>query len=335
MSRRASGGRLRRIAAGLAGLALLTSGVMAAGAPARTPAAGAPARVPAAARGPFAVGEIVVTYIDPSRMVRFPGRPPEPRQLVTVIRYPAVGPASRVDRLSAAPATAAGPFPLVVFAHGFDVTAGTYSNLLEAWARAGYVVAAPIFPRTNVSAPGGPDEADIVNQPADISYVITCLLAASAADHGILAKLIDPHEIAVAGHSDGAETALATAYDPSYHDPRVDAAVILSGAEMTNPPFTFVRPSPPLLATQGTADTINLPQNTYQFFDVAPPPKYLLELTGARHLPPYTREQPQLAVVERVTTAFLDLYLKHLPQAGPELAQLGNVSGVASLFSDP
>jgi len=31
----------------------------------------------------------------------------------------------------------------------------------------------------------------------------------------------------------------------------------------------------------------------------------------AGHLPPYTTEEPQLGVVEGVTTAFLDRYLKH------------------------
>ena len=132
------------------------------------------------AHGPFAVGKIVVRFIDTRRHVHFPGRRPQPRPLVTVIRYPAVGDPSHVDGLDSPPATSSGPFPLVVFGHGFNATPGIYARLLQAWARAGYVVAAPFFPLSNANAPGGADEADIVNQPADMSFVITRILAASA-----------------------------------------------------------------------------------------------------------------------------------------------------------
>jgi dienelactone hydrolase len=282
-------------------------------------------------RAPFAVGEIVVRFTDTNRSVHFPGRPRQPRPLVTVIRYPAIGDPSRVDVRSAVPATSSGPFPLVVFGHGFNVTPVVYAHLLQAWARAGYVVAAPIFPLSNSNAPGGANEADIVNQPADMSFVITHVLAAGGAAHGILSRLVNSHEIAISGQSDGGETALATAYDTHYRDNRVDAAIILSGAELPSPGFYFPHPSPPLLATQGTGDVINLPRNTYSFFRDAPAPKFLLRLLGAPHLGPYTDEQPQLGVVERVTVAFLDLYLEHLPQASERLSKAGDVTGVATL----
>ncbi len=72
-----------------------------------------------------------------------------------------------------------GGFPQIVFGHGFAVTPATYYLLLRAWARAGYVVAAPVFPKENAQAPGGPDESDLVNQPRDMSFVITCMLVAA------------------------------------------------------------------------------------------------------------------------------------------------------------
>jgi len=162
-----------------------------------------------------------------------------------------------------------------------------------------------------------------------MSLVITRL------ETGPLGRLIDRHAIAVAGQSDGGMTALATAYDPPYLDTRVDAAVILSGAMLPGRSFVFHAPSPPLLAVQGTADTTNLPRNTYAFFGVAPRPKYLLALLGAGHLPPYTDEQPQLGIVERTTLAFLDRYLKHEPGASARLARAGEIPGVAVLTSDP
>ncbi|HWD11061.1 MAG TPA: hypothetical protein VG366_04400 [Solirubrobacteraceae bacterium] len=307
----------------------------------RAPAAGAaktqtappPAKAPPSS---FAVGLRVLQLRDTTRTVTLPDGTTEPRSLLTYVRYPAQGAATGTDIAGAPAASAYGPFPLVVFGHGFDVTPTLYRRLLESWARAGYVVAAPAFPRENADAPGGPDESDLPNQPADMSFVITQLLAASATGGGPLSGLIDPHRIAVTGQSDGGDTALAAAYDPRFRDRRVGAAVILSGAEIPSEgSFTFPAGAPPLLATQGTADTINTPGETEAFFLAAQRPKYLLRLLGAGHLPPYSTEQPQLGIVERVTTAFLDGYLKHRPSALARLSSLGAVPGASSLLAEP
>lgn len=255
---------------------------------------------------------------------------------MTDIRYPALGPARAQDLPDAPPALASGPHPLVVFAHGFAVTPGVYTRLLRAWARAGYVVAAPLFPLESSGAPGGPDESDLVNQPQDVRFVISALLRASAAPGGPLSGLIDSRHVAVAGHSDGGDTALAVAYDRRFSDSRVRAAVILSGAEIPGTEgFGFAPGSPPLLATQGASDTVNPPPLTYAFFNAAMRPKYLLTLFGAPHLPPYADEQPQLGIVERVTLAFLDRYLKGDAAAEPRLRRAGAVPGVAALDAEP
>ncbi len=291
------------------------------------PRAAPPAPKPHA---PFAVGMRVVTFVDHKRDVTLPGKGTGPRTLVTVIRYPAQGPASNVDVQGAAPVRGV-RFPLVVFGHGYTVTPAIYSTLLQAWARAGYVVAAPIFPLENANAPGGPDESDLINQPGDMSFVISRLLALTRAPTGFFAGLIDPREIAVSGHSDGGNTALAVSYNLHYRDRRVRASVILSGAEIPGVSgYDFPMPAPPLLATQGTADTINPPSFTSAFFDVAPSPKYRLTMFGADHIGPYT-EQPQLGIVERVTIAFLDLYLKGTPGARSRMFRAGNVPGLSAV----
>ena len=306
-------------------------------APTQATATLATARTRPATPGPtFAVGIRTVTFVDPSRTVRFPGKPPEPRTLVTVIRYPATGPRSGTDLPNAQPARTTKRFPLIVFGHGFAVTPAPYARLLQAWARAGYVVAAPIFPLGNANALGGPNESDIVNQPRDMSLVITRMLELDATKGSAFQGLIAPHAIAVAGQSDGGETALAVAYDRHYLDRRVHAAVILSGAEIPGVGgFDFPAPSPPLLAAQGTADTTNQPRYTYAFFDAAPRPKFLLSLTGAQHLPPYTTEEPQLGIVERVTTDFLNKYLKQTRRALTTMLSAGNMPGVAAITADP
>lgn len=285
---------------------------------------------------PFAVGLRVLTFIDARRLVRLPGGGPAPRRLVTLLRYPATGSATREDLGGAQPLRTRGPFPLLVFGHGFAVTPAIYAPLLRAWARAGYVVAAPIFPLENADAPGGPSESDLVNQPGDMSLVISRMLAASTDPSSAFAGLIDPHAIAVSGQSDGGETALAAAYDYPFRDRRVRAAMILSGAKIPGVGgFRFPASSPPLLASQGTADVVNPPSLTHAFFDIARAPKYLLTLLGAPHLGPYTGEQPQLGIVERVTIAFLDRYLKDLPGAGDRLNAAGDVPGTSALQADP
>ncbi len=296
----------------------------------RRPASVAPPRP-----GPFAVGERVYSFVDRSRRIRLPGGRSEYRPLVTVVRYPAVGSSSSTDVRGAAPARGSGPFGLVVFGHGFAVTPRPYAALLQAWTRAGFVVAAPIFPRENEYAPGGPDEADIVNQPRDMRFLISRLLGLSIGSSSPLAGMIAPARIAVSGQSDGGETAVATAYSAGYRDRRVRAAVILSGAVLPGKHFAFPVRGPPLLATQGTADTINLPENTDRFFAAARRPKFLLMLLGAGHLPPYTTQEPQLGIVERVSIAFLQRYLYGETGATSRLARAGRVAGAATLTARP
>lgn len=234
----------------------------------------------------------VLRLVDHSRRAHFRNGTSGPRVLVTYVRYPARG---------------RGPFPLIVFGHGFALTPQNYARLLDTWARAGYVVAAPVFPVGNANAPGGPDERDIVNQPGDMSFVVSRLTASTSPLHG----LVDPKRIAFAGQSDGAETAFAASYDRRYLDRRVDAAVILSGAAF--PGFTGPARSPPLLAVQGTSDPINSPSTTAAYYQLMHRPKFLLWLLGATHLPPYTTRDRWAAVVDRATTAFLDHYLRGAP----------------------
>jgi alpha-beta hydrolase superfamily lysophospholipase len=155
-------------------------------------------------------------FVDRSRTIRLPNGRRVPRPVETIVRYPATH----------------GPHPLIVFGHGFALTPGTYGHLLDAWAQAGYVVAAPLFPLGNADAPGGPDESDLANQPHDMSFVITRLLAQSGRAYGVLAGRINRSSVAIAGHSDGGVTALAVAYDRRSRDPRVRAAIVLSGAAL-------------------------------------------------------------------------------------------------------
>ncbi len=265
------------------------------------------------------VRELTFHFVDHSRSIRFPGRRSQSRPVTTEVFLPTAG---------------ARPFPLLVFGHGFDVTPATYTRLIEDWVRAGYVVAAPVFPLGNHDAPGGADESDLANQPRDMSFAITQLIGASSRAYRLLRGWIDSREVAVAGQSDGGSTALAAAYDRHVADRRIRAAVILSGALIPGlGGYALAGAGPPVLAVQGTADTTNVPASTYTFFDPVRQPKFLLRLLGAGHLPPYTTNVRQRTIVERVSIAFLDRYLKRLPGAARRMSAAGNVHGVATLVN--
>ncbi len=272
-----------------------------------------------AAPAPRASLPHVFRWVDTSRTIELPNGKRAARHVITDVWYPPA-------------AEGAGPFPLIVFGHGFASAPSWYRRLLRHWALAGYVVAAPVFPLGNENAPGGPDESDIVNQPADMSFVITKILAASADSTSPLAGLVDPQKVAVAGQSDGAVTAFAAAYEKPFYDDRIRAALVLSGA-MLGPRRLVEDTGVPLLQVQGTADRFNEPFYAYRLFNAASRPKFLLLLHGAGHLPPYTVPGPQLAAVERVTLAFLAHYLGNGPldAIGTAASQLPT----AELTSDP
>jgi fermentation-respiration switch protein FrsA (DUF1100 family) len=288
----------------------------------RVAVAAQPAKEHADSPQPPAVGVQVFRFVDNTRR----------RTLITIVRYPAVGATGAAPLENAKPQ--GGPYPLIVFGHGFAVTPAPYEPLLDAWVRAGYVVAAPIFPKGNANAPGGPDEHDLPNQPTDMNFVIDKMLKLSASSTGPLAARIAPR-VAVAGQSDGGDTALATAFDPAAHHMPIEAAVILSGAEDPFAPAFQPQAGTPLLAIQGTADNINPPEATLSFFRAASPPKYLLLLDGAGHQEPYTVPGARLSDVARLSVAFLNRYLKLDGAALHHYIQQGNAGGGTELQATP
>ena len=244
------------------------------------------------------------------------------RTLVTQIWYPrARGPA--------------GPFPLLLFAPGFLQCPGAYADLLQAWASAGYVVAAVTFPRTNCHLGAEADEADLVNQPQDMSYVLTRLVALSARPGDRFSGLLDPHQVGAAGQSDGGNTVAAIAASTCCTDRRLKAVAVLSGAEWPPMPGRyFPGRAPPMLFTQGTADTINPPWMSLQLYHAdANGPRYYLDLLGASHLIPYQATNPVEHLVARVTLAFFDRYVLGQADALKTMTRDGNVTGTAELVS--
>ena len=287
----------------------------------RTPA---PAPATAAAiggDGDYRTGKWQVTFNEPAG-IGPAGQHLGQRTLVTQIWYPrARGPA--------------GPFPLLLFAPGFLQCPGAYSDLLRAWASAGYVVAAVTFPRTNCHLGPEANEADLVNQPQDMSYVLTRLLALSARPGDPFSGLLDPHEVGAAGQSDGGDTVAALAASTCCTDRRLKAVAVLSGAEWAPMPGRyFPGRAPPMLFTQGSADTINPPWMSLQLYRAdGADARYYLDLFGASHLIPYEGTNPVERLTARVTLAFFDRYVLGHADALKTMTRDGNVTGTAALVS--
>jgi dienelactone hydrolase len=285
----------------------------------------------------YAVGRREVVFVDKSRRTDKNGTyaGASDRTLPVLIMYPATGAPgdqSKPSTPSAKPARRAGPFPLIVFSHGFTASGPAYGEvLLRRIAAHGYVVAAPTFPLSNRNAPGGPKLVDYVNQPADVSFVIDKMLTMNRHD-GPLHGLMDRKEIGAMGHSLGAITTLGVTYNSANADPRIKAAVPLSGLQLTFPGGTWTWPRVPLLLVHGDKDGTVPYAGSTKSYSKAKAPKFLLTLLGAPHTP---FGAPYLDQIVRTIDNFLDRYLRHDKHALTRLERTGTVAGVSTLESDP
>lgn len=274
----------------------------------------------------FAVGEATDTFVDTHRTTPAWNQSPQlpTRTLVTTILYPASGPTGGHPAPGATPDKAAGPFPLVVFAHGLGATPQDYMTLLTDWASQGFVVAAPLFPLSNSNVPGGPDAGDVVNQPQDMSYVIDAVLYDSLLPSGTLSGLVNPKEIGAAGHSNGAVTTLGLVANTCCFDSQVRAAIVMAGTTEGFPPghYDFTK-TPPLLLVHGTADQLIPYRSAPLIYNEAREPKGLLTLEGGSHGGAAGGDPGSASTVIRTTTDFFETYLTSNRQAASRLAADG------------
>jgi len=268
------------------------------------------------------------------------------RTLVTTIDYPSLVNSATGPVSGAAPAYRYGPFPLLVFAPGYDLDPESYDPLIEAWVEAGFVVVSPSFPDTNPTAvaaaaaagdPYGTPEIDIVHEPHDVGFVLDQVAGDAGESGNLLHGLVDLSEVGLAGQSDGGTAVAALAYGANYAvsdlSVKIDAVAVLSGATMYDADYdTSDATAPPLLEVESATDTCNTPQAaTALYNDIAAPAKYFLTLDQATHLAPYTGGTDS-ALVAGATTAFFELEL--LRKGSPALLQsTGTSAAVSSLVA--
>jgi fermentation-respiration switch protein FrsA (DUF1100 family) len=177
------------------------------------------------------------------------------------------------------PATGNGPFPVIVFSHGLTAQPSDYGALLTPWARAGFVVAAPAYPHTSAGVTDF-DVADLLNQPADASYVLTRILALGGKNGDPLEGRLDPDHVAAAGHSAGGITTLGML--SGTRDDRLTAAVVLAGRAAL--PGSFTGPPASVLFVHGKLDRTVPYADGLAAFKAVPWSKGLLTLPTAGHV---------------------------------------------------
>jgi predicted dienelactone hydrolase len=277
---------------------------------------------------PFPVARTTLTFTDATRgsPARGGASAQPSRTLVTTVYYPSsVAPTDG----ALTPPPAVGPFPLIVFAHGYAIDAAAYEPLLRGLAVGGYVVAAPDFPGTSTVYPGEAIRADTLEQAADLSFVITSMIDTSS-QPGLLSGTIDPGAVGDSGHSDGGVTAAAAGFNTCCRDPRIGAATILTGGAFGFPGEWFPPGTPPVMFVHATADEVNPYGASTSMFDQAQSPKYLLTVDGGSHFEVYV-DPPWAPEIVQAMVAFYDLYLKHDPAADARLHTEANQPGTLSL----
>lgn len=251
--------------------------------------------------------------------------------------------------------------PLIVFSHGAGGARDAFPELSTHWASRGYVVVHPTHsdsialrrergedlsrlrenPRSLVMDVDAPDRL------ADVSFVIDSIdEIVGAINEGVdegSRLAIDAERIGVAGHSAGAYTSQiafgARVRGPrwgsmrlrSHADPRIDAAILISGQGTTNRSFTresWAEIGGPMMVIAGSLDVSRIsdetPESRREPFEYARPgDKYLIYIEGATHgsyqgkgLATMLRESPTTdldvitSAVSSGTTAFFDCYLR-------------------------
>ena len=239
-----------------------------------------------AAAGPYAAGTFDVSLTDVTRPIAptdtFPGA--DARAVAVTVWYPAVGAAGSEAATDAAAATG-GPFPVLVYSHGFMSNAGENASLLSWLATHGVITLAPTFPRTNGNAEGGADILDAVNQPGDITLALGWLEAANQDSSHRLHGEVDISRVVSAGMSLGGLTSALVGFFPKLKDKRITAVASMAGPLCLLPDSVYPHDGRPLFLLYGRGDAIApYEANGPKAYAAAAAPKWLVSVEGGTHL---------------------------------------------------
>jgi dienelactone hydrolase len=268
---------------------------------------------------PFAVEQWTETFVDPSRPTEEGAETPAlpERTLETAVYLPDTG----------------GAAPLIVFAHGLNGHPDKFTELLSAWAEAGYVVAAPAFPTTNNAVPGGGrNYPTATGQPADVSFVIDEMVRADAETDSRLFDRIDIDRIAVTGMSLGGATAYGAVFSTCCRDARVRSAAVFAGALLPLAGDVDLDGHVPLLIVHGEDDPALVLSSAEDAFATSEPPTWFVTLLGGGHSEPFENTaSPYDELVVELTVAWWDATLGGDGAAFSRLEEVAGSDPLATL----
>ena len=229
------------------------------------------------------LGERAATVFYPAAATGVAGRPPftytESETLPTALRGVLPAKYDTVTTVAGAyvdpPASTAGPYPVVLFSHGFGGERLYYSHLLAGIASWGYVVVSADYLERGLAAQAL--KSTVTPSAAQDSAIMQASLAAalrasgdpSSPMHGVA----DATEVAAVGHSAGGQTAFDALALPSVKTAIGWAPVGPAGAPSGKPVM--------LIGAKGdSAVTPSYVAKTYRSF---PGPKSLVEISGEGH----------------------------------------------------
>ncbi len=216
-----------------------------------------------------------------------------------------------------------GPWPLVVFVHGAGAPPELYRPFLEPLAAAGHVVVAPAIPGS-VDDAGFTALFSLPFQPGRVRQVID---AVTTGPQAIAAA--DPEKILVAGHSLGAMTALATAFNTCCDDQRVDAVIAFAGRLAGFPDGNYQSGAVPVLLVHGDADDVVPYGHSLEALRSVGSSSYLLTVEGGDHSGYLGAGADTFPAVRDATLAFLTATVGDDPLGGlADLTTAGEQPGV-------
>lgn len=177
------------------------------------------------------------------------------------------------------PASGGGPFPLVLFAHGFASYRSQSTFLTAHLATWGFVVASPDYLERGLAAQLG-QPPTVVRGDVELGRTTVDLLKSeSARAGGLLAGIVDAERIAITGHSAGGGSSIRFGGEPDVVTYIPQSAGVRSGQSIELPD----RPS---LWITGAIDGVAALEGVEAAYQAATPPKRLVVIDDAGHLAP-------------------------------------------------
>lgn len=236
-------------------------------------------------RGPFGVSVTTLELADTSRDTEAHGglSAQEGRRLVAEVWYPADPSLAEPETRDAAIDLEGGPYPLIMFSHGFSSSRMQSAQYTRHLASHGYIVVAPDFPITRGGTEGGPQFIGVLNQPGDVSFLIDQFLAFNEDAGNTFAGAIDTGSIGATGHSMGAFTTTLLTYG-DMRDDRINASLPISGTGCFTTDDDVAGVTTPVMMLTGSNDLLVAPGTNRLAYDKANAPRYWVELVGGNHI---------------------------------------------------